>query len=287
MEKYFILIIVSLLLTISGCRNGSDSMVGDKPWGNKKLVLHGSPNLIDEYTDFFTGINYSKISLNISSTTPVQDLDNSRSDYSIICRDFNNPYNSDDGFMNNGSLMINDVLIPFKNQTNSYELNTPSVVRQFFGNKVKPIFNNPIDTLLTDSLYIPKEIFLSVDPKILNTDTSYSYNTSDNISLKWNADFNNAKGVVISIEYDDAMTKLTGSSSTQTPSNDELDLIFTEDIGNFIIPSSYLSNLPTNCIAKINIVRCNFGFIGSISPNFYKGRYLLQSSGGAFIKFTN
>lgn len=287
MRKYFILIIVFTLATNSGCRKGSDSIVGEKPWGNKKLVLHGNQNLIDEYTDFFTGINYSKISLTMSATVPFQDLNDSRVEYSILCRDFNNPYNSDDGFINNGSLMINNVLVPFVNQTNSYELTTSSIVKELFGHKIKPTFNNPIDTLLPDSVYAPKEIFLSVDPKIINSDTVYTYNTSDNITLKWNADFNNTKGVVISIEYDDAMTKLTGISSESSSSNNELDLIFTEDVGNFMIPPSYLSNLPANCIAKVSILRCNFGFIGFISPNFYKGRYLLQSSGGAYIKFAN
>jgi hypothetical protein len=183
--------------------------------------------------------------------------------------------------------MINNVLVPFVNQTNSYELTTSSIVKELFGHKIKPTFNNPIDTLLPDSVYAPKEIFLSVDPKIINSDTVYTYNTSDNITLKWNADFNNTKGVVISIEYDDAMTKLTGISSESSSSNNELDLIFTEDVGNFMIPPSYLSNLPANCIAKVSILRCNFGFIGFISPNFYKGRYLLQSSGGAYIKFAN
>ncbi|MBP7262200.1 MAG: hypothetical protein KBB37_13030 [Bacteroidia bacterium] len=286
-NKLILLLIIISHASFFSCKKRDDlvgPIFGLKP--NAKIIAYSDSTLLSEYESFFTGSDiYHKIHLSLDCNLPLGDIDDVRATYKLTCSVLQDPTDIDEGMNSNGSLSVNAIDIPIS-QNNMY-VSESSNLSTCFGKFSNVGFSNGnLLNLPVDSIYVPQKIYLSFQPKINNGDTSYSFTKNDNITITWNPDLLNTKGVVISFMYDQQMTLLTGTNpNAPSPNNEELNVIITEDDGSFMLTSSILQEIPNNSIIKIRIMRCNFGSLNSGMVNSFE--FLVKSENGTYIKIAD
>jgi hypothetical protein len=169
-----------------------------------------------------------------------------------------------------GEVSISGVNVPKEPLTN-YEtyriVNLP--IDQFYGKVNKFSLGTPSGNTLLDSLYTPKSLNVGIDEIVFNEDTKIpadGIKLSEGTNIKWNADGNNKKGVVIIVSY-----------SPSTPDNRDFknggfnqriaNVVGLNDSGSYNMEAKLFKGIPKGALIEMLVGRANFKFVTEKDTN--------------------
>ena len=149
------------------------------------------------------------------------------------------------------SLKGNTKIIKFYNESNEFDIvnNSFQENNELFGRTLK--YNNGIEV---KSMYIPKLLNVSINSKILDTNTK----------ITWNADSSNKKGVIIWITYKPTNQYLGIANNNR---NYITEGFVVEDFGEYKFKASDLERFPKESLVDINVVRGSFDIQEGETPS--------------------
>ncbi len=138
--------------------------------------------------------------------------------------------------------------------------------RGFYGSQLDFSFTTPNPSkTITGSMYSPLPIYISNIKPI----TPLTIKNGSSFEIKWNADLNNTKGVMLLVEGDSTAVGQNGASYNASLSNS----IFVPDNGGYTLPWAFFAKFPLYKQFRLWAVRGNFVIVKGGDLKYQIGGY--------------